>query len=211
MDWGQNIILDASSLTLNKQSMYKIRSTYDGSFIQHTEEEIAALILALKPHLVLLASNMEIEETPDIIPIAAEPVDMEQCEHRAYLAYTAGESWDDFLLRLKNHSYPYVIGNFTAQQMLEIAAHNVLAIQSDKPAQDALQGLVYAKDESIDLQSPLHQLDFRPMDADCKCPTCGQKFTRAYLHHLLSQTPLLCQRLLIQHNIHHCQSILTSR
>ena len=44
-------------------------------------------------------------------------------------------------------------------------------------------------------------MQFETIDPECTCPTCSQQFTKAYLHHLLQQTPLLCHRLLIQHNV----------
>lgn len=72
---------------------------------------------------------------------------------------------------------------------------------SDRPAHDALQGRVYQSDGLLSLQDPLYALDFQLLEAHCVCPTCQQSFTRAYLHHLLQSTPLLCQRLLMMHNV----------
>lgn len=193
-DWGKNIILDASSLTANKNGKYKIRSSYDGSFIEHTEDEILNLLVSLKPNICLLPGDIAIENSIRFTP---------------KVLLFDGVNWNEFLHNLSIYSAPYVIGDFTQQQMLEIAEHKVLAIQSDKPAQDAVHGIVYLMDGNLALQDSQFELDFRQIDHGCNCPTCAQKFTRAYLHHLFTQTPLLCQRLLIQHNFYHCQSLLS--
>ena len=72
----------------------------------------------------------------------------------------------------------------------------------DKPAQDALQGLMYTSNtaETLLITDKKYAMDFSVMDAACACPACADGFTRAYFHHLYTHTPLLCQRWLIMHN-----------
>ncbi len=72
---------------------------------------------------------------------------------------------------------------------------------SDKPAEEAMQGLVYNTEGAFSITDPGMRLQFESLDTGCQCPTCKSGFTRAYLHHLFLHTPLLCQRLLVQHNI----------
>lgn len=74
-------------------------------------------------------------------------------------------------------------------------------LESDKPAADAIVGRVYCEQGVIDILQPQYSKQFTPLSTACPCPTCSQGFTRAYLHHLLQQTPLLAQRYLIQHNL----------
>lgn len=61
-------------------------------------------------------------------------------------------------------------------------------------------------DESSSYEINLRQLryadDFQPMLLKCQCPAC-QKYTRAYVHHLLSVRELLGPVLIMIHNIHH--------
>lgn len=73
-------------------------------------------------------------------------------------------------------------------------------IESDKPALDGYNGIVYEASGTFCIQDEAQRLQFEIIDTSCACPTCSQGFTRAYLHHLFQHTPLLCQRLLIQHN-----------
>lgn len=73
-------------------------------------------------------------------------------------------------------------------------------IESDFFASEACDGRVSSSEGMIDLKNPEYALQFDVIESGCICPTCAQHFTRAYLHHLLEHTPLLCQRMLIQHN-----------
>jgi queuine tRNA-ribosyltransferase len=80
---------------------------------------------------------------------------------------------------------------------------------SDRPAQDALQGVVYHAEGYLSLQDPAYALDFQVLQADCVCPTCQSLLTRAYLHYLLQSTPLLCHRFLMMHNVHWIKRFLS--
>lgn len=77
---------------------------------------------------------------------------------------------------------------------------------SDCPAQDAMQGIIYHKDGHYSLQDAKYAMDFELLDETCLCPSCQQSFTRAYLHHLLQSTPLLCQRFLLMHNVFYIEN-----
>jgi queuine tRNA-ribosyltransferase len=114
-------------------------------------------------------------------------------------SYTTDELWS-VMVQLKPHGVILPAG-------FDAAGHGLpdmtgLFMASDQPARDACDGIVYGKNGNIDIKATECRLDFRMIDETCQCPTCHQSFTRAYLHHLLEHTPLLCQRLLIQHNVH---------
>ena len=72
--------------------------------------------------------------------------------------------------------------------------------ESDKPAKDALNGLVYDKHAIFSITAEDMAMSFEPLSKDCGCPPCALGLTRAYFHHLYVHTPLLCYRFLIQHN-----------
>lgn len=75
---------------------------------------------------------------------------------------------------------------------------------SAKPAQDAVNGLLYSAtahcDMLIDITNEHWENITTPIDADCPCSTC-QQFTLAYLHHLDKVHVPLGKRLRIIHNI----------
>ncbi len=76
---------------------------------------------------------------------------------------------------------------------------------SDKPAQDAYQGLIDSHEGCFEILHLSFERDLRLLDEHCHCQTCSQGFTRAYFHHLLQHTPLLAQRMLIEHNVFFAQ------
>jgi queuine tRNA-ribosyltransferase len=210
--WTKGLILDASTLPPPKNLLYKIRSPYDGSIIEPSQQEILDLICRLNPQWVLLSASLALEakqmsSISSLIPAADFN---NQPEYGVYISYEPGQDWKDFMNQIQNHSTPYIKGSFSPEQIADLAMFKLLGLQSDQPASDAAHGIVYSPTGNVDVQNQQFESDFRVIHAACKCPTCGQEFTRAYLHHLLAQTPLLCQRFLIQHNIHYCQTLFST-
>ena len=56
--------------------------------------------------------------------------------------------------------------------------------------------------EEINLRKSQYQEDKNPIDKNCQCPACKEKFSRAYLHHLVREKEILGMRLLALHNLH---------
>jgi len=100
-------------------------------------------------------------------------------------------------LPFDNSHYPHEINKLTLQG-IEILAQ---PIDSDAPAKAGMQGQVCAEEGLINILDASMAMDFNPISNHCACKTCQQPFSRAYLHHLLQNTPLLAQRFLIQHNV----------
>lgn len=55
----------------------------------------------------------------------------------------------------------------------------------------------------LDLADKIHEKDNSPLMENCKCLACSQKYSRAYIHHLVRAKELLAQILLMGHNLHH--------
>lgn len=72
---------------------------------------------------------------------------------------------------------------------------------SDLPASDAYQGIFYTQSGGLDILESRFEKDLDLLDSACTCQTCLQGFTRSYLHHLRQHTPLLAQRMMIEHNV----------
>lgn len=216
--WQGSLVLNASLPTLNSAGLYTLRSTYDGQRIAHSLDDILALIVKLKPNMVIVPQGlwkknaMLWEQLPEtIFPFL--PVD-ELANYAAvkrsygvYFTYDKATSTPAALLEhLSQHvDKPcYIAGNLSLPFMMELINQGADYVESDKPASDALVGEVYSSEGGFSLQNEEQSMQFELIDKHCKCPTCTQQYTRAYLHHLLAQTPLLCQRLLVQHNISYC-------
>ena len=61
--------------------------------------------------------------------------------------------------------------------------------------------------EHISLKNALYRQDDRPIDETCGCLTC-QRFSRAYLHHLLRAKEMLALQALTLHNVYFMNDLL---
>lgn len=98
-------------------------------------------------------------------------------------------------------NYPCYLYDVDDLSVVKNLPFKTIYVESNQPASDACQGLVYENEGKFDIQAPSMVQDYRPLDSACACPACQESFTRAYFHHLFLQVPLLCQRFLIQHNL----------
>ena len=196
--------------------LYTIRSQYDGQRLSYSCSDLLALIATLKPTMVVLPvgawSNQDALLPETIFPFVPVTDLLEGAntnrEHGVYFAYDGKlSSLPELLEQLTIHKNKacYVSGELSVPLMQDLIKAGVQIVESDKPASDACSGVVYSSEGDISILDATFEMQFEPIDAGCECPTCSQQFTRAYLHHLLQHTPLLCQRLLVQHNVHYCQ------
>jgi len=68
------------------------------------------------------------------------------------------------------------------------------------PARNARHGHLYTHSGCINLNNEKYARDFTPVEEGCGCPTC-QRYTRAYLRHLLRSGEVLGLRLCVMHNL----------
>lgn len=210
--WPGSIIVNATRLKANSNGLYSVRSCFDGSTISITEDELFTLLLKLQPETVILPQRVTATYRNELsakIPNIFSPVNETT---GCYLVYDKQIPWSDFIQQLRNRvkKPSYLAGEFDCLQLDELINEGIELIESDKPASDAFAGQVYTAQGTIALLDSGMTKQHQVIDAECTCPTCEQKLTRAYFHHLLMQTPLLCQRFLIQHNAHYYQHRMQS-
>jgi queuine tRNA-ribosyltransferase len=222
--WHDTLVLNASLPSLSSDGFYKVRSRYDGSSKQYTPEDIWQIISSLRPTIVMLPESLIpsiptqdwlIPESVRVIVPITERLNF-SADNRTIGTYMDCVNNNKGEIELsasffKNQEAPdYVVGELNLAQMLVLAEERVAYIESDIPAREALLGRVYCSDGVLSIDNAEFAMQCEVIEKDCLCPTCTQSFTRAYLHHLLGQTPLLCQRLLVQHNIYYCQAELNN-
>jgi queuine tRNA-ribosyltransferase len=213
--WPGDIVLNAMTLRMSKEGIYTLKSPYDGSKIKLSVSDLVELILHLKPKVVILPENM-MQECPQIwdnwsdaiIPFISVNDLLKQQPVQSYGVYfnefsNLNLNWEQ--LDQWSHVSRYVMGNFEPQLIHEFQTKKIEFIETNEPANAAMQGKVYNKAGIVDLTNKESQMQFETIDGDCACPTCAQQLTKAYLYHLLQNTPLLCQRFLIQHNVYYVQ------
>lgn len=215
VNWSCELIINATPLKANKNGDIHLKSSFDGSKLTIDYQQIIDLINHLKPHRVILPTNIlmhypELFERLDkeIIPYFFHKELFQDTTTRNY-----GLWFDDPSLlqeRLEYYSaYSlYIQGRFNLEQIKQLAAWSVSYIESNVPVEDGLNGVIYSKDMLLDLKNELHALSYEYLSASCECSTCINKLTQAYLHHLLAHTPLLAQRFLIEHNAYYVQEKL---
>ncbi|WP_412755845.1 tRNA-guanine transglycosylase [Legionella bozemanae] len=212
------VVINTMSLIANKEKVYVLKSPYDGSRVKLTLEKLIDLVHQLKPNAIILPQNI-LRDFPQIWDNWDDAIvpfihvhDLQKYEvvkpHGVYFNILDELNWEQ--LEQWSHLARYVIGRFNPELINRLHDKGIEFIETDEPAQAAAQGKVYSQAGTVDLTDSKTQMQFEMIDGDCACPTCSQQFTRAYLHHLLQHTPLLCQRFLIQHNVFHVQNYCSS-
>lgn len=205
--WEGPWVLNASMPPPNAEGQYVFRSFVDGAKISCSMEDIVRMILHLKPHQVILPVGFEVKSDEMWRQLSTSiqlyvPAHERACylHHPIHGLYYVIERTEDIATMIEQHreSHPD-LDYFVTSTVTQSSEINM---ESNQPAMDACSGIVYCYEGKIDLRDKIYASQFECIDSTCDCPTCKQRFTRAYLHHLLEHTPLLCQRYLIQHNVY---------
>ncbi len=207
--WDETLVLNASSLKMI-EGRCTIRSHFDGRSFSYTYEEIGMLIADLKPSIAILPEGLKNawpawQEmlSEDIFPFLHEKEAIFYSDlSRVFGIYFKYDDLENDREQRHDYNCPiYIMGNISLTSMRKWVEKGAIGIESDSPAREAYSGNVYSNEGMISLFDQQYEKQFQPIDKNCRCPVCSQSFTKAYLHHLLAQTPLLCQRYLIQHNL----------
>lgn len=201
--WTGTFVLNAANIKTNKQGVISLSSPYDGSKVQCTLPEIIELIVKINPDIVLLprALTKNDLESWAKLPNSISPFlheSNEIAEGFGVYFHIDGQVFNPPKLP---HVPMYAYGQITLNTFRQLGQLGFEYIEFDEPASMGLKGIVYNSDGLLEITHPNNELDFSVIDDTCHCSTCRQGFTRAYLHHLYQHTPLLCHRLLIQHNV----------
>ncbi len=178
--WHGQLMLNVTLPKPNTDNQYILKSPYDGSRMSVARDAVLELVSSLNPQYLIVAAGED---------------SVFCCENAEVIHLSSG-----------NGACPrYLQDNDMLGQPVELSENNPFWIESDKPAQHGHAGHVYRDDMLIDITSRQYQQQFVPIDTCCQCPICQAKLSLAYLHHIYQHTPLLGQRLLIQHNVFYYQ------
>lgn len=95
----------------------------------------------------------------------------------------------------------YAMGLGTPPQMLEMVARGIDMFDCVLPTRLARNGTAFTKHGTLNLKNAPYARDTAPIEEGCTCPAC-QKFTRAYLRHLVKAEEIFGLRLISLHNLH---------
>ncbi len=109
--------------------------------------------------------------------------------------------------RLPKHKPRYVMGVGTPTQLLRMIALGADMFDCVMPTRLARHGCAFTPDGTINIKNERFRDDHRPLVEGLANYTC-QKFTRAYLRHLIHAGESLGGTLLSLHNIHFFQDLM---
>ena len=94
----------------------------------------------------------------------------------------------------------YFMGIGDAEGILEVIEAGVDMFDCVLPTRTARTGSAITWDGRLNLRNARYARDPGPLDETCDCPAC-ERFSRAYIRHLVNQNELLGLRLLSLHNL----------
>ena len=101
----------------------------------------------------------------------------------------------------------YLMGVGTPANILEAVERGVDFFDCVYPARNGRHGHAYTNHGKMNLINKKYELDDRPLDETCDCPTC-RKYSRAYIRHLLKAKEMLGLRLMVTHNLYFYNSMM---
>jgi queuine tRNA-ribosyltransferase len=95
----------------------------------------------------------------------------------------------------------YFMGIGDAEGILAVIERGIDMFDCVLPTRTARTGSALTWEGRLNLRNARFARDPNPLDEDCECPAC-ERFSRAYIRHLINQEELLGLRLLTLHNLY---------
>lgn len=213
------VLLDLSLDFQEKKQSVSLRSPYDGSRLTLDLSELSQLLGAMNPDYLLLpeeaialieSQNLIIPEKTKLFFNASETDSPSITDPGVYIETVCAVDLQKALSKAQHINKPLVLKSYFDMALLKAfqGLRTPLLVVTDYPMSDACQGLLYTSGGIWDLKDKASEERFSVIESGCGCQTCDQELTIAYLRHLYYNTPLLCHRFLISHNVYFVQSNL---
>ncbi len=119
-----------------------------------------------------------------------------------------GESHEE-MYDVLDHTVPYLpkdkptylMGVGTPANILEAVERGVDFFDCVYPTRNGRHAHLYTNQGKINLLNAKYERDSRPIEEGCMCPTC-QRYSRAYIRHLLKAKEMLGMRMCVIHNLY---------
>lgn len=119
-----------------------------------------------------------------------------------------GESHEE-MYDVLDHTVPYLpkekptylMGVGTPANILEAVERGVDFFDCVYPTRNGRHAHLYTNQGKINLFNAKYERDGRPIEEGCMCPTC-QRYSRAYVRHLLKAKEMLGMRMCVIHNLY---------
>ena len=94
----------------------------------------------------------------------------------------------------------YLMGVGTPANILNGVERGIDLFDCVMPSRNARHGHLFTSVGIININNKKYDRDMTPIAPNCKCPVC-QRYSKAYIRHLLKAEEMLSQRLLVMHNL----------
>ena len=101
----------------------------------------------------------------------------------------------------------YLMGVGTPSNIIEGVFRGVDMFDCVMPSRNARHGTIFTWNGIMHIPNKRFELDPRPLDPLCDCPTC-RNFSRAYIRHLFKAGEQLAGRLAVQHNLYFYNTLM---
>ena len=108
---------------------------------------------------------------------------------------------DAVVPHLPENKPTYLMGVGTPANILEAVDRGVDFFDCVYPSRNGRHGHVYTNHGKMNLFNAKYELDDRPIEEGCNCPSC-RSYSRAYIRHLLKAKEMLGMRLCVLHNLY---------
>lgn len=115
---------------------------------------------------------------------------------------------DEVIPHLPTDKPVYLMGVGTPENILESVERGVDFFDCVYPARNGRHGHAYTNFGKMNLLNKRFELDGRPIEEGCQCPTC-RHYSRAYIRHLLKAKEMLGLRLLVLHNLYFYNTMMS--
>jgi queuine tRNA-ribosyltransferase len=101
----------------------------------------------------------------------------------------------------------YLMGVGTPEDLIENIERGIDMFDCVMPTRNARNGTLFTSFGKINIKNAKFKEDESPIDDECKCITC-QRYTRAYMNHLVRSRELTYFRLATIHNLHYYLNLM---
>ena len=118
------------------------------------------------------------------------------------------EVLENVVPQLPRDKATYLMGVGTPANILEAVERGVDFFDCVYPSRNGRHGHVYTNFGKLNLFNKKYELDARPIEEGCSCPTC-RSYSRAYIRHLLKAGEMLGMRLCVLHNLYFYNTMMS--
>ncbi|MBQ9375139.1 MAG: tRNA guanosine(34) transglycosylase Tgt [Ruminococcus sp.] len=101
----------------------------------------------------------------------------------------------------------YLMGVGTPSNIIEAVYRGIDFFDCVMPSRNARHATIFTWNGIMHAKNQKYELDERPLDPECDCPTC-RNFSRAYIRHLFKANEQLAGRLAVQHNLYFYNTLM---